>query len=302
MLAIEISGLKKSYGSVDAVRGLDLAIETGEVFGLLGPNGAGKTTTVEVLEGYRNRDAGEVRVLGTDPQHGDRTWKSRIGIVLQECGFPPYATVHELVSLTGSYYPHPIATDEALKIAGLSEKADERIRRLSGGQRRRLDLALALVGDPELIFLDEPTTGFDPSARRAAWESIRNLRSLGKTIVLTTHYMDEAQQLADRVAVMANGQIVALGKPHEIGGEETQLTQIHFVLPHGIHGDAVPETAGVKEIVGQRVTIRAHEPLRATNIITGWAVEQGIVLEDFHVSRPTLEDVYLSLTGSEAQQ
>jgi ABC-2 type transport system ATP-binding protein len=301
MPAIEIRDLKKSYGDVQAVRGIDLNIEEGEVFGLLGPNGAGKTTTVEILEGYRKRDSGTVSVLGTDPQIAGRKWRSRVGIVFQECGFPLYSTVFELVDLYGSYYPTPLPTLEVIKIVGLEEKTDERIKRLSGGQKRRLDLALALVGNPDLIFLDEPTTGFDPSARRTAWEAIRNLRSLGKTILLTTHYMDEAQELADRVAVIAKGEIVALGKPHEIGGDEVNITRIRFVLPYGTQASNLPTIEGQIEIRDQKVSISTRKPLETTNRITSWALENKFDLENFRVLRPNLEDVYLALTSEEVE-
>jgi ABC-2 type transport system ATP-binding protein len=222
--AIEVRGLRKSYGQLEAVRGIDLRIAAGEVFALLGPNGAGKTTTAEILEGHRTRSAGEVAVLGHDPARGERALRQRIGIVLQSTGVEEYLTVREVVALHGGYYPHPRDVDEVVGLVGLTEQADRRVRKLSGGQRRRLDLALALAGDPELLFLDEPTTGFDPSARRQAWDVLRDLTRLGKTIFLTTHFMDEAQLLADRVAVIANGSIVAEGTPRTIGGRDAGQT------------------------------------------------------------------------------
>ena len=237
-------GLRKSYGDVDAVREIDLEVATGEVFAFLGPNGAGKTTTVEILEGYRERSAGEVSVLGRDPASGDRRWRGRIGIVLQECRMEPVLTVAETLRLYAGYYPSPRDVEETIALAGLEEKADERTARLSGGQRRRLDVALALIGDPELLFLDEPTTGFDPSARRQAWEVIASLKQLGKTVFLTTHYMDEAQTLADRVAIIAAGRIVAEGTPDELGGRAEAATTISFALPPGIDLAALPALPG----------------------------------------------------------
>ena len=230
--AIEIDGLRKSYGSFEAVRGLTLDVKRGEIFAFLGPNGAGKTTTVEILEGFRNRTAGEVRVLGVDPEHGDRAWRSRIGIVLQEGAAQPELTVRETLTLWAAYYPSPRPIEETIALAGLEEKAEDRVGRLSGGQKRRLDVGLALIGDPDLVFLDEPTTGFDPVARRAAWKVIAGLRDLGKTVFLTTHYLDEAQELADRVAIVKAGVIVVEGPPDELGGASSD-TEILFVPPAG---------------------------------------------------------------------
>jgi ABC-2 type transport system ATP-binding protein len=295
--AIEVQGLRKSYGDVQAVRGIDLHVDAGEVFALLGPNGAGKTTTVEILEGYRRRDEGGVEVLGTDPQNGGRTFKERIGIVLQETSVDPFFTVREVIELYGGYYPKPLPVDEVIDIVGLNEKRDERIRKLSGGQQRRLDVALGLAGDPELLFLDEPTTGFDPSARRNAWEMIRNLKSLGKTVLLTTHYMEEAQTLADRVAVIAAGELVAEGPPDALGGRDVAGTKISFVLPPG-SASPPPQVAGNFQVLGNSWRCETHSPLRLLHELTSWALNNDVELRSLQVSQPTLEDVYLSLTGS----
>ena len=275
MSAVSVRGLRKSYGNTEAVRGIDFEIPTGEVFGLLGPNGAGKTTTIEILEGYRNRTAGEVEVLGVDPQRAGRAWREQLGVVLQSSSLYPNLTVRESVRTFGGYYERPRDIDEVVALVGLAEKADARVRTLSGGQKRRLDLALALVGDPDLIFLDEPTTGFDPGARRTAWETIRNLRSLGKTILLTTHYLDEAEQLADRVAVLRAGEIVREGKPSELTGKSAQ-TEIRFRR----NGEVVVERT-------DEPTQRLHELIHEFG---------GGEIEGLEVRRPTLEDVYLELT------
>ena len=277
MNAIEVRGLRKSYGALEAVRGLDFEVRSGEVFGLLGPNGAGKTTTVEILEGYRKRDGGEVQVLGTDPAIAGGAWRERIGVVLQSSAMYETLTAAEMLRLFAGYYREPRPVDEVVELVGLREKRDERVRRLSGGQRRRLDLGLALIGDPELIFLDEPTTGFDPRARRQAWETIRGLRGLGKTILLTTHYLDEAEQLADRVAVIAHGQIVASGKPSELTGT-APATEIRY------------------RENGREVVLQTDEPTRVLNDLTGEALAQRREVEGLVVRRPSLEDVYLSLT------
>ncbi|MGA8015911.1 MAG: ABC transporter ATP-binding protein [Candidatus Dormiibacterota bacterium] len=296
MPAIVVEGLRKSYGSLQAVRGVSFTVEPGEVFGLLGPNGAGKTTIVEILEGYRRRDAGSVQVLGADPQKGGRDLRRRVGMVLQECAVEPYLTVREVVDLRGGYYPKPLATTEVIELVGLSEKADTRVKQLSGGQQRRLDLALAMVGNPELIFLDEPTTGFDPSARRNAWEIVRGMRKLGKTILLTTHYMDEAQNLTDRVCVVSAGEVVRIGSPGSLRAERAE-TRIQFLRPDGIPvpeiGEMVPTT---EEGLIAMIT---DTPTRALHQLTEWAVDRGIELEQLEVSRPSLEDVYLELTGGE---
>jgi ABC-2 type transport system ATP-binding protein len=294
--AIVVDGLRKSYGAVQAVRGISFNVEEGEVFGLLGPNGAGKTTTIEILEGYRPRDAGTVTVLGVDPHVGGRKLRERVGLVLQEAAVPPMLSVTELVELYRGYYPAPRPAAEIIELVGLTEKAGERVRKLSGGQQRRLDVALGLVGDPELIFLDEPTTGFDPSARRAAWEVVRNMRTLGKTIVLTTHYMDEAQYLADRICVIAQGQVVAQGTPETLRAGTEQLTHIRFELPGGVEASAVPLQARLDD---GTVIIETKTPTRTLNDLTTWAVAHGLELPNLEVTRPSLEDVYLELTKHE---
>jgi ABC-2 type transport system ATP-binding protein len=280
--AISVRGLRKSYGTLEAVRGIDFEVRRGEVFGLLGPNGAGKTTTVEILEGYRRRDQGEVEVLGIDPAGAGGGWRERIGVVLQSSAMYETLTVDEMLRLFAGYYQEPRPVDEVVSLVGLHEKRDERVRRLSGGQRRRLDLGLALVGDPELIFLDEPTTGFDPRARRQAWETIRGLRGLGKTILLTTHYLDEAEQLADRVAVLAQGRIVASGAPAELTGA-VAATEIRY------------------RENGREVTLETDEPTRVLHELTGRALADSRELEGLVVRRPTLEEVYLSLTDEEQE-
>jgi ABC-2 type transport system ATP-binding protein len=298
-LAIDVSGLSRTYGDLEAVRDVSLRVAAGEVFCLLGPNGAGKTTTVEILEGYRSRTAGDVRVLGFDPADGARAFRERVGIVLQESAAYGELTVAEVLHMHARYYPRPRPAGELIELVALDAKDTARIKTLSGGQRRRLDLALALVGDPDLIFLDEPTTGFDPSARRAAWEAIRSLCSLGKTVFLTTHYMDEAQVLADRVAVMARGEIVASGTPAELGGRDTAPAEIRFALPPGVAIGAVPVPAGgaISEPEAGQALVVADDGVRAANALTGWALEHGHDLHGFAVAQPTLEDVYLSLTS-----
>jgi len=293
---ITVTGLRKTYGDLEAVAGIDLAIRSGEVFALLGPNGAGKTTTVEILEGYRDRTAGEVSVLGFDPADRSRDMRRRVGIVLQSTGVDPYLTVRETVALCASYYPSPRNVDEVVDLVGLSEKRDARVIKLSGGQQRRLDVAIALAGDPELLFLDEPTTGFDPGARRHAWDVIGNLAELGKTIFLTTHYMDEAQNLANRVAVIAKGEIVAEGPPSTLVEQHLARTVIRFRRPPG----DLPPSVRDGSTVGAEIEIAADEPTRTLHELTSWAVERGVELEGLQVTRPTLEDVYLELTGGEA--
>jgi ABC-2 type transport system ATP-binding protein len=278
---VSVRGLRKSYGELEALKGVDFELRTGEVFGLLGPNGAGKTTTVEILEGYRPRDAGEVEVLGADPSRAGLDWRSRIGVVLQSSAMYENLTVAESLDQFAGYYPRPRPTEEVIGLIGLDEKRDERVRRLSGGQRRRLDLGLALVGDPELIFLDEPTTGFDPGARRRAWDTIRSLSSLGKTILLTTHYLDEVEQLADRVAVLREGRIVASGTPQELT-QATPATEIRYRED------------------GREVVLRTEEPTRVLHELTSRALAAGDEVQGLEVRRPTLEEVYLSLTQEEA--
>jgi ABC-2 type transport system ATP-binding protein len=298
-LAIEVKGLTKSYGDVQAVREIDLSVREGEVFALLGPNGAGKTTTVEIMEGFRDRSSGEVRVLGHDPAKGERSFKDRIGIVLQSTGIDPYLTVAETIDLFRQYYPHPRPVDEIVEVVGLREKRDTRVLKLSGGQQRRLDVAIALSGDPELLFLDEPTTGFDPSARRNAWGVVKNLSGLGKTIFLTTHYMDEAQYLATRVAVIAAGKIVAEGPPGSLGGRDTAATVVRFRLPDR-EAHLPPAVGALATSANGQYEVRTEDPTRTLYELTGWALERGIRLEGLDVTRPTLEDVYLQLTGGEA--
>jgi ABC-2 type transport system ATP-binding protein len=283
--AIEVRGLHKAYGGLQALRGIDFTVQRGEVFGLLGPNGAGKTTTVEILEGYRQRDAGEVRVLGMDPALRERALRERVGVVLQSSGIYRFIHVREAIAHWASLYPHPRDVDEVMELAGLTEKADAQARKLSGGQQRRLDFALALVGDPELIFLDEPTTGFDPAARRAAWETIRSLRALGKTILLTTHYLDEAQELADRVAIVKDGSIVAIGAPGELGV-----------------GRAIRVVVSWRDEDGERQVREVDDATELLHELTGAALARGEGVRELSVVRPSLEDVYLELTTAEPEE
>ncbi|MDQ2894922.1 MAG: ABC transporter ATP-binding protein [Actinomycetota bacterium] len=297
--AIEVRDLRRSYGTVQAVRGVSFEVARGEVFCLLGPNGAGKTTIVEILEGYRTRSGGEINVLGLDPATGPRELREQVGIVLQQCGVQSDLTVAELVEMYGRYHVRRRGVDEVLALVELTEKRDVRAKALSGGQRRRLDLALALVGEPELIFLDEPTTGFDPAARRHAWETIRSLCSLGKTVFLTTHFMDEAQHLADRVAVMRDGEIIALGRPDELGGRDARPAEIRFSLPTVVApGDLPALPVERRSVQGDRIVLETREPVRAVHELTGWALERGVKLGHFSVTQPSLEDIYLELTGS----
>ena len=297
--AIEVRGLHKSYGQVEAVRGIDLSVSKGEVFALLGPNGAGKTTTVEILEGHRDRSAGDVSVLGYDPGRNDRALKRRIGIVLQSTSVEPYLSVEETINLFRGYYPHPLPLEQILEAIGLREQRRTRVKRLSGGQQRRLDVSIGLAGDPELLFLDEPTTGFDPSARRGAWEMIRNLQSLGKTILLTTHYMDEAEHLADRVAIMVDGEIVAEGPPSDLSQRDGSVT-IGFRIDSG--SGALPEDLGAEQTGNSgRYTITTSTPTGSLHQLTGWAVEQGIELQELSVSRPSLEDLFIELANPQAK-
>lgn len=292
--AVEVVDLRKSYRSVQAVRGISLNVAEGEVFALLGPNGAGKTTTVEILEGFRHRDAGHVSVLGFDPAKGGRRLKDQLGVVLQTPGVDAYLTVAETVDMFRGYYPKPRARDEVLELVGLTEKRDSRVNKLSGGQRRRLDVAVALAGDPKLLFLDEPTTGFDPGARRNAWEVIKGLAGLGKTIFLTSHSMDEVQYLADRVVIIAGGQVVADGTPDTLAGRQQAPAIVRFQLPPSA---AIPEALrrGTK-VEGDGFVLETQDPTRTLYDLTSWAVQAGVSLEGLEVRRPTLEDVYLEIT------
>ncbi len=294
--AVSIRGLRKVYGDTVAVRDIDLEVERGEILALLGPNGAGKTTTVEILEGFRDRDSGVVEVLGIDPAEGGRALRERVGIVLQSSGIDQFLTVREVLVLYAGYYPRSVDIDELLETVGLSDKADSRVRNLSGGQQRRVDLALGLVGDPELVFLDEPTTGFDPSARRGAWEVVTSLRGKGKTVLLTTHYMDEAQHLADRVAVMSGGTLMALGPPDQLGGRDTGIATVRFVLPDGVAASELPVAVRSD---GDGVVFETDAPTPALHRLTSWAVARGVELPALTVSRPSLEDVYLQLTADD---
>jgi ABC-2 type transport system ATP-binding protein len=294
---ITVRGLRMSYGHYEAVRGIDLDVARGEVFAFLGPNGAGKTSTVEIFEGFRQRTGGEVQVLGADPAHTDGAWRARVGVVLQESAPEAWLTVRECVSMYAGYYPTPLPVDRALDLVGLTGKAGDRCDRLSGGQLRRLDMALALIGDPELLFLDEPTTGFDPSARHAAWEVIAGLRELGKTIFLTTHYMEEAETLADQIVIIAAGRVVASGTPATIGGRGTEATTVTFTLPDGLTPADLPVLpAPVTEGRGRAVEIVHHEPVPVLHALTTWALERDYPLSDITAHRPTLEEIYLRLT------
>jgi ABC-2 type transport system ATP-binding protein len=289
--AVRVRGLVKSYGGVHAVAGIDFDIALGEVFALLGPNGAGKTTTVEILEGYRRRDSGEVTVLGLDPGRDRAQLKARIGIVLQSTGVDRYLTVAETIAMYARCYPHPRPVDEVIDVVGLAGKGDSRVVRLSGGQQRRLDVAIALAGDPELLFLDEPTTGFDPSARQEAWHVVKGLAAMGKTVLLTTHYMDEAQHLADRVAIVAAGRIVAAGDPATLGGRDTARAIVRYRVPAGVQP---PADLGVA--ADGAVEFVSDDLARALHRLSGWAIEHDVSLDDLQILRPSLEDIYLQLT------
>jgi ABC-2 type transport system ATP-binding protein len=296
--AITVSGLRMSYGTYEAVRGIDFEVARGEIFAFLGPNGAGKTTTVEICEGFRKRTGGEVRVLGEDPAAAGPDWRARVGVVLQESAPEALLTVRECLAMYAGYYPRPLPVARALELVGLTDKADDRCDRLSGGQLRRLDMALALIGDPELIFLDEPTTGFDPTARRAAWDVIAELRELGKTIFLTTHYMEEAETLADRIMIIAAGRIVASGTPETIGGRATDATLISFTLPDGVEAADLPALPVPVTVGKNRVAEVAYEyPMQVLGVLVPWALSHGYALADISVHRPTLEEIYLRLTA-----
>jgi ABC-2 type transport system ATP-binding protein len=301
---VSVRGLVKKYGRREAVRGIDLEVHRGEIFAFLGPNGAGKTTTVEILEGFRARTAGEVTVLGVDPAVAGRAWRDRVGVVLQESEPEPALSVRECLELYAGYYRAPRDIDDTIALVGLAEKTDDSAAHLSGGQRRRLDVALALIGDPDVVFLDEPTTGFDPSARRAAWDVIAGLRRLGKTVFLTTHYMDEAEHLADRIAVISAGRIVAEGPPNTLGGRDHMKAAISFTLPHGLSPADLPPDLRSSAEPGHNGTTVVHSgnPLVDVQALAGWALGRGADLPDLDIRRPTLEDVYLSLTNPVAEQ
>jgi len=297
--AVEVKGLVKRYGPLEAVRGIDFTVEQGEVLSLLGPNGAGKTTTLEILEGFLNRTSGHVSVLGVDPANASRAWRERGGIVLQGAVVEPYLKVTEVLERNAGYYPRPRAVGDVLELVGLTDKADARVKTLSGGQQRRLDVALGIIGAPELLFLDEPTTGFDPSARRGAWELVEKLRGEGTTIILTTHYMDEAQHLADRVVVMNHGGIVASGTPDTIGGRSKAAVRIRFAVPDG--AAATVPLAADRDGQGSFL-IETSDEVRVLHTLTSWALENGVDLVGLTVDRPSLEDVYLELTSTEGPE
>jgi ABC-2 type transport system ATP-binding protein len=295
--AISVRGLRMRYANYEAVRGIDLEVEHGETLAFLGPNGAGKTTTTEILEGFRQRTAGDVSVLGTDPAKGGASWRARIGVVLQTNAPERLLTVHECLTMYAGYYPRPLPVDRVLGLVGLQDKANDRCDRLSGGQQRRLDVGLAIIGDPELIFLDEPTTGFDPSARHMAWDVVRGLRDLGKTVFLTTHFMDEAENLADRILILAAGRIVAEGTPQTIGGRQTDASLITFTMPAGMTTEALPPLpVPVSADHNGRVEITAPEPMPVLYTISSWAMDHALPIPDISVQRPSLEDIYLRLT------
>jgi ABC-2 type transport system ATP-binding protein len=295
MTAIVVEDLRKSYGAIHAVDGVTFSVDEGECVAMLGPNGAGKTTTLEVLEGYLERDSGTVQVLGSDPWKGNRRWHEQIGIVLQGTAVDPYLTVSESLSRSADFYPSPRPVGEALELVGLTEKAGAKIKQLSGGQRRRLDVAFGIIGRPHLLFLDEPTTGFDPSARRGAWELVDNLRTLGTTIMLTTHYMDEAQALADRIVIVGSGQVVAEGTPDDLGGRDTAALHLRFRLPAGVDPSRLP-VAVTRDKHGA-FELSTTDDLRVLHQLTGWALDKGVELEGLVASRPSLEDTYLALVG-----
>jgi len=299
--AVVVEDLQKTYGATRAVAGVSFTVSYGEIFSLLGPNGAGKTTTLEILEGYRRKDAGNVVVAGFDPgdRRSGRQLREQIGIVLQELAVEPNLTVRETVSRNAGYYPDPRPVGEVIELVGLAGKERSKVKSLSGGQKRRLDLALGIIGNPRVLFLDEPTTGFDPSARRGAWEVIRGLRDLGTTIMLTTHYMDEAQELADRVAVISGGKIVEEGTPATLGGRDLARARIRFLLPGGYSAADLPVPATAGE--DGRLVVEADEPTELLHLLTGWAMEHHTTLPGLTVDRPSLEDIYLSLTAVQAE-
>jgi ABC-2 type transport system ATP-binding protein len=303
MSAVVVEDLRKRYGQVEAVRGISFTVEEGEIFALLGPNGAGKTTTLEILEGFRSRDAGRAEVLGYDPGNraSGRALREQMGLVLQDIAVEPYLTVRETVARNAGYYPNPRDIDEVIGLVDLTPQLRQKVKDLSGGQKRRLDLALGMIGNPRLLFLDEPTTGFDPNARRGAWEVVENLRSAGTTILLTTHYMDEAQSLADRVAVIAAGRIVATGPPATIGGRDTAQTRIRFALPPEPAVHELPFETTV-DGDGSLHTLHTDEPTAMLHRLTGWALDHDVTLSQLAVDQPSLEDVYLRLTGGPTEE
>jgi ABC-2 type transport system ATP-binding protein len=299
MAAIVVDDLRKSYGNTHAVQGVSFSVAEGECLALLGPNGAGKTTTLEILEGFRQRDAGDVQVLGKDPEHGDRAWREHVGIVLQGTAADPYLTVRETLTRTAGFYSAPRDVDEVIELVGLTEKATSRIAKLSGGQKRRLDVAYGIVGDPKLLFLDEPTTGFDPSARRGAWKLVDDLRGHGTTILLTTHYMDEAQALADNIVVIGAGKVVGQGTPDDLGGRDVAALHIRFRLPAGVD----PATLPVEVTMDQHgyCELTTTDDARVLHTLTGWSLDHDIALEGLVASRPSLEDIYLSLVRGDGE-
>jgi ABC-2 type transport system ATP-binding protein len=298
MAAIVVDDLHKSYGSTQAVQGVSFTVDEGACVALLGPNGAGKTTTLEVLEGYTKRNSGRVEVLGKDPQHGDRAWRENIGIVLQGTAVDPYLTVRETLTRTAGFYPNPRKVEDVIELVGLGEKSDSRINKLSGGQQRRLDVAYGIIGNPKLLFLDEPTTGFDPSARRGAWQMVSDLRGLGTTIMLTTHYMDEAQALADHIVVIGNGMVVAEGSPDDLGGRDTAAMHIRFRLADNVDPASLPVAVTVDPHGFCELT--TTDDLKTLHTLTGWALQNHVVLEGLVATRPSLEDTYLALVGDSA--
>jgi ABC-2 type transport system ATP-binding protein len=300
MAAIVVDDLHKSYGATHAVQGVSFSVEEGDCVALLGPNGAGKTTTLEVLEGYIKADRGRVEVLGSDPQHADRTWREGIGIVLQGTAVDQYLTVRETLARTAGFYPSPRGVDEVIELVGLVEKADSRVNKLSGGQQRRLDVAYGIIGNPRLLFLDEPTTGFDPSARRGAWEMVEGLRALGTTIMLTTHYMDEAQELADNIVVIGKGKVVAQGTPDALGGRDTAAAHIRFRLPDGIDPASLPIPVTLD--VHGFCTLTTDDDVRVLHALTGWSMKYDVPLEGLVSTRPSLEDTYLALVGHDGSE